>query len=93
MIDRVNSFKELGDGDARAKEQMGQNEKDLGRHHLCISYRRPKTKKNLISLIKKLYPHILMIRNPKAFEAWSICSCRVHFLITELRMLPGLCGS
>ena len=28
-----------------------------------------------------------MIRNPKAFEAWSIYSCWVHFVITELEML------
>jgi hypothetical protein len=30
-----------------------------------------------------------MIRNPKAFEAWSICSCWVHSIITELEMLPN----
>jgi len=28
-----------------------------------------------------------MIRNPKAFEAWSIYSCWVHSVITELEML------
>ena len=29
-----------------------------------------------------------MIRNPKAFEAWSICSCWVHSVIAELEMFP-----
>ncbi len=28
-----------------------------------------------------------MIRNPKAFEAWSTYSCWVHSVITELEML------
>ena len=32
-----------------------------------------------------------MIRNPKAFEAWSICSCWAHSVITELEMLPPPC--
>jgi len=39
-----------------------------------MSYRRPKAKEKLISLTKKVSSHILMIRNPKAFEALSIYS-------------------
>jgi len=30
-----------------------------------------------------------MIRNPKAFEAWPTCSCNIHYVITELGMLPS----
>jgi hypothetical protein len=29
-----------------------------------------------------------MIRNPKAFEAWFICSFWVYSVITKLEMLP-----
>ena len=27
-----------------------------------------------------------MIRNPKAFEVWSACSCNVHYVITDSEM-------
>jgi hypothetical protein len=30
-----------------------------------------------------------MIRNPKAFEVWSACSCNALYVITELEMLPS----
>jgi len=29
-----------------------------------------------------------MIRNPKSFEVWSACSPYVHYVITQLEMLP-----
>ena len=32
--------------------------------------------------------NILMIRNPKAFEVWSACSCNALYVITELEMRP-----
>jgi hypothetical protein len=67
---------------------MGQIER-FGQHRLWISYRRPKTKENFIALIKKVSPQLLMLRNPKAFETWSICSCWAHSVITELEMLPS----
>jgi hypothetical protein len=31
-----------------------------------------------------------MIRDPKSFEAWSICPCRAHSVIMELSKLPQL---
>jgi hypothetical protein len=38
----------------------------------------PRTRKTWFPLTAKVSPNILMIRNPKAFEVWSACSCNVR---------------